>query len=238
MVRHILLAMTAIAAVALSGCTSASSPSASPTVHPGAIVGVWTLDEAFPEAPEQPYVSFVQDNTWSASDGCNRVQGTWDLADDGTITTTSGPQTRMGCEGAQLPLAVTRAESVSVEGDLLTIHSSYDSTVTKLVRSTDPLVGPQGFPVGYWVESNTPTAPFLSISADRTFTGNDGCNNIFGSWSTEDGDVTVFSEVGTTLMACEGVDTWLSALARATVRAGTMTVQSEDGTTIGQLTGR
>ena len=227
-----------LAVVALAGCAATPAPEPSATLQPGQLVGVWTLDETFADAPEQPYIAFVQDNTWSASDGCNRVQGTWEVEADGTITTTSGPQTRMACDGAQLPVAVFQAERVSVDGDTLVIRSSGDSTVTTLVRTDDPLVGPQGFPVGYWVESNTPESPFLSLSADRTFTGNDGCNTLFGEWSTEEGEVTVFSGVGTTLMACEGVDTWLSGLARATVRAGVMTVQSADGTTIGQLTAR
>ena len=41
---------------------------------------------------------------------------------------------------------------VEVDGDALTIHSSFDSTTTDLVRATDSSVGPQGPPIGYWVE--------------------------------------------------------------------------------------
>lgn len=232
--RPVSIAALVGAALILTGCATATPEER--TINPGDIVGVWAFDQTF-DSPEQPFVSFVQDNTWTASDGCNQVQGTWDLAGDGTLTTTSGPSTLMACEGAQLPLAVSRADSVEVDGDTLLIHSSFDSTVTELVRSTDPLVGPQGFPIGYWVEENTPTSPFLSISADRTFTGNDGCNNIFGSWDFKD-EVTTFSGVGSTRMFCEGVDTWLSGLAQGTVRAGVMTLQSGDGTVIGQLTVR
>ncbi len=134
---------------------------------------------------------------------------------------------------------MTQAEGAEVNGDVMRLHSSFDSTVTELVRATDPLVGPQGFPIGYWVESLTPTAPYLSISADRTFTGNDGCNEIFGSWETaqDDDELTRFTEVGTTLRLCEGVDQWLGGLAMARVVAGVMTLQSADGTVIGQLTG-
>jgi heat shock protein HslJ len=204
-------------------------------ISPGAIVGVWALDETF-ETPEQPYVSFVQDNTWSASDGCNRVQGTWDLTGDGDLTVESGPQTMMSCEGAQLPLAVTMASRVELDGDTLRIHSSFDSTVTELIRSTDPLVGPQGFPIGYWVEERTPTSPFLSIRADRTFSGSDGCNNLVGTWETADDGATRFLNTATTLMACEGIDEWLGRAALGRVVAGVMTIQSEDGTVIGQLT--
>jgi heat shock protein HslJ len=108
--------------------------------------------------------------------------------------------------------------------------------VTELVRSTDPLVGPQGFPIGYWVEARTPTAPFLSISADRTFSGNDGCNNLVGSWETTDDDATRFLDTAATLTDCDGVDEWLGKAVLGRVVAGVMTLQGEDGTVLGQLT--
>ena len=217
----------------LSAC---SAPRQEPRViSPGDIVGVWALDESL-DSPEQPYVSFVQDNTWSASDGCNRVQGQWQLGRDGALSVTSGPHTMMECEGAQLPMAVIMASQVELNDDILRIHGSYGSTVTELVRSTDPLVGPQGFPIGYWVESRTPTAPFLSISADRTFSGSDGCNNLVGTWETADDGATRFLSPATTLMACEGVDGWLSKASLGRVVAGVMTLQAEDGTVLGQLT--
>ena len=226
---------------ALTGCVPdppVSMPGPGFATEPGALVGVWTLDQSFEEVAEQPFIAFVQDNSWIASDGCNRVRGTWDLAADGRLTTTTGPHTLMACEGAQLPLAVTWAVHAEVDGDAMRLFSSSDTTVTELVRSDDPLVGPQGFPVGYWVEAFTPYAPFLSLSADRTFTGNDGCNELFGTWSTtpDDDERTEFSDVGMTRRACEGVDQWLSQLATARVIAGVMTLESADGTVIGQLT--
>lgn len=222
---------------ALAGC--AATPADTPFVtEPGAMVGVWTVDATFEDAPEQPFISFIQDGTWIASDGCNRVRGTWTMASDGTITSVAGPHTLMWCEGAQLPTAAAFAERAEVDGDHMRLHSSLESTITDLIRSTDPLVGPQGFPVGYWVEALTPDAPFLSINADRTFTGSDGCNNLFGNWSANasDDERTDFTDVGMTRKACEGVDQWLSQLAMARVVAGVMTLQSADGTVIGQLT--
>ena len=233
------LLVAATAALLLAGCTvvTPSSASRSGTAQPGAIVGTWVIDQRF-DSPEQPYVSFVQDNTWSASDGCNRVQGTWELAADGTLSTTSGPQTMMACDGAQLPLAVTRGSRVDVDGDTLVITSSYDWTETTLVRSTDSTVGPQGRPIGYWVESNTPTAPFLSIQADGSYSGNDGCNALTGTWEQADDEAILFTAGAMTLMACEGVDTWLNQAAQGRVRAGVMTLQSAEGLVLGQLSAR
>lgn len=227
------MAATAIVA-ALSGCATDAAGSRS-AVEPATLVGTWVIDETF-DSPEQPYIDFVDDGTWSASDGCNRVQGTWELGDEGAITTTAGPSTLMACEGAQLPLAVAQADYVQVTGDALTIYSSKESTVTELVRSTEDSVGPQGLPIGQWVESSAEGAPFLSIAADGAFSGNDGCNSIFGSWAlAADGSVE-FSDVGSTRMFCEGVDTWLQTVAVGYVQGGVMTVQDADGVVLGQLT--
>ena len=233
--RPFALAVALSSALLLSACSTPVAEDRS--VDPSELVGVWTLDEEF-DSPEQPFISFVDDNTWSASDGCNRVQGTWELGTGGALTTTAGPSTLMACEGAQLPLAVSRADRVEVDGDALKIHSSFDSTTTDLVRATDSSVGPQGPPIGYWVEEMTPTAPFLSISADGTFSGNDGCNTLFGSWKTADDDAILFEQVGMTLMACDGVDQWLNQLAKGRVLSGVMSIEAADGTIIGQLTGR
>ena len=231
--------MAALAALVLAGCTSGNPDAASPagSAQPGAMVGTWVIDQTF-DSPEQPYVAFMPDNTWSASDGCNRVQGTWDLAADGSLTTTSGPQTMMACDGAQLPLAVSRGTRVEVDGDALAIHSSFDSTVTSLVRSTERTIGPQGLPIGYWVESNTPTAPFLSIQADGSYSGNDGCNALTGTWEQTDDEAVLFTAGAMTLMACEGIDQWLNLAAQGRVQAGVMTLQAADGTVLGQLSSR
>jgi heat shock protein HslJ len=230
----ILGAALAGAALLLAACSSPSSPTPTGTAHPGQLVGTWTVDQTF-DTPEQPFIAFVQDGTWTASDGCNRVQGTWDLAADGSLSTTAGPSTLIGCDGAQLPTAVALADEASVDGDTLSIVSSHDASTTTLVRSTDSAVGLQGFPVGYWVESRTPDSPFLTISADRTYSGDDGCNRFTGAWeSTGDGAVALTAGA-TTLMACEGVDTWLSQAASAVLRSGTLTVSAADGTVLGQL---
>src|SRR4051812_4999369 len=94
----------------LAGCASSTGTERA-AVDDAALVGTWTIDETF-DSPEQPFIDFVDDNTWSASDGCNRMQGTWELGDDGAITTTSGASTLMYCDGAQLPLAISMAEKV------------------------------------------------------------------------------------------------------------------------------
>lgn len=222
-----------VGVMSLSGCAGPGGASRS-TVEAADLVGTWTIDETF-SGPEQPFIAIVDDGTWIGSDGCNRVQGTWELGDAGALTTTAGPSTLMACDGAQLPLAMALATYVQLSGDTLTISSSRDSTVTTLVRSTDPAVGIVDSPVGQWVESDDMDAPFLTISADGTLSGNDGCNNLFGEWALADDGAVQLGPLGSTRKFCEGVDTWLSLAETARIQGGVMTIQDADGETLGQL---
>lgn len=225
--------------VALGGCAPSSpadddSPPPAP-LQPGSLVGTWTVEESF-DTLEQPYVAFVQDNSWSASDGCNRVQGTWDLGDNSDLVTTMGPQTLMGCDGAALPSAVSLAATVAVDGDTLTLYDSDGSVSTELVRSTDSSVGPQGLPIGYWTEERTPTSPFLSIQVDRTYSGSDDCGVVAGTWEPgEDSDSVTLAPDPAATATCDDAEGWLGQATLGRVRAGVMTLQSEDGTVLGEL---
>lgn len=232
-----LLALVCCAGIA--GCTTTSPDDGgegSPTaLQPGSLVGTWTVEETF-DTPEQPYVAFVQDNSWSASDGCNRVRGTWDLGDDSSLITTMGPQTLMGCDGVALPSAVSLATTVAVDGDTLTLSDAEGTVSTALVRSSDSAVGPQGLPVGYWTEARTPTAPFLSVMVDRTYAGSDDCGDVAGTWEDgEESDSIVLLPNPASSADCGEADGWLGKATTARVRAGVMTLQSDDGTVVGEL---
>ncbi|MBT2516932.1 META domain-containing protein [Streptomyces sp. ISL-90] len=90
-------------------------------------------------------------------------------------------------------------------------------------------------PVGTWGDTSASTEPSLVLAADGTLTGTDGCNRLAGGWSM-DGTTITFEQVATTRMFCEGVDTWLSGLATATIIDETMTVLDASGAELGTLT--
>lgn len=225
--------VVAVLAISLSACAS-NGPGARSAVEASAILGTWTVDATF-ASPEQPFVDFAEDGTWSASDGCNRVLGTWELETDGTMTTTAGPSTLIACDGAQLPLAVALVDYVQLDGETLVIHSSEESTVTELVRTDDPTVGPAGLPIGQWVESDEAGAPFLTLAADGSATGDDGCNRLIGTWELADDGAVTFGPFASTLKFCEGVETWLGGAALGRIQGGVMTLQDASGTVLGQL---
>lgn len=89
-------------------------------------------------------------------------------------------------------------------------------------------------PVGTWGTVETTGVPFLTFTDDGQFTGSDGCNTLNGGWELN-GTTIDFENVATTLMACQGVDTWLSELNTATIDGATMTVFNESGSEIGTL---
>lgn len=96
--------------------------------------------------------------------------------------------------------------------------------------------GPGGGPdpIGSWGTVDSTGVPFLTFAEGGQFNGSDGCNTLSGMWEL-DGNTIDFENVATTLMACEGVDTWLSALDEATISGTTMTILNEADKVIGTL---
>lgn len=79
--------------------------------------------------------------------------------------------------------------------------------------------------------------PSLTIAADGSFNGTDGCNSLMGKGTIAD-DKFEFGDFATTLKACEGVDDWLSNASSATLSGDTLKILSSDGVEIGTLAKR
>lgn len=80
----------------------------------------------------------------------------------------------------------------------------------------------------------TNTATMLDFAEDSTFTGNDGCNSLNGTWSEKDHVITL-GNTAMTLKACEGVDTWLSKAQSAEISGQSLKIKDAQGTEIGVL---
>lgn len=87
---------------------------------------------------------------------------------------------------------------------------------------------------GEWVESGSEPRVYLDLAEDGALSGSDGCNQLTGSWEI-DGSEVDFGDLGSTMMACEDVDTWLSGAESATVSGDTLTVLGADDKEIGTL---
>jgi len=87
--------------------------------------------------------------------------------------------------------------------------------------------------VGSW-GADKAGEPSVTIAADGAFNGTDGCNSVSGQ-GTFAGDGFTFGPMVSTMMACEGVDTWLSKADTAAVQDGELVVLDASGAQIGTL---
>ena len=91
-------------------------------------------------------------------------------------------------------------------------------------------------PTGVWGASPESGDTYLELTDDGALSGSDGCNRLVGGWIQENETTLTFTELGSTRMACEGVDAWLSGAASATLDGKIMTVLGTSGDSIGTLT--
>jgi heat shock protein HslJ len=108
------------------GTPAPTSPAGSSDLA-GAMTGSWVLeglDHASPTYTAVPAVTLNADGTWTGSDGCNKLMGTWDVIDDGLFTATSGPTTLIGCRNVPYGAMLTGAARAAVVGGLLTFYDA------------------------------------------------------------------------------------------------------------------
>lgn len=87
--------------------------------------------------------------------------------------------------------------------------------------------------IGQWGGA-TEGSPVLWFAPEGRFNGNDGCNSLYGNW-TGSGMKFELHEMTMTLVACLGMDTWLSGAAFVMVDGETLRVSDKNGVEIGTL---
>jgi heat shock protein HslJ len=86
------------------------------TWRPVQMVGVQSLKAA---RPEDPVLVFKPDGTWTGSDGCNGLQGTFSIGQRGAFSATSGPQHLVGCENVPHTGVLQAAKRIAISADTL-----------------------------------------------------------------------------------------------------------------------
>lgn len=147
----LLVASGVLAVGMLAAC--AGNPGASSSGHGGSsdghnadpetltseqLVGTWVVDVTF-ETPTQPYLTIIDDGTWRGSDGCNGVEGTWELASSGTLEVTAGPTTMIFCEGKPLPALFAEAKTATVAEDTLTLMDGGGEVTATLIAGREEI---------------------------------------------------------------------------------------------------
>ena len=96
---------------------------------------------------------------------------------------------------------------------------------------------PSGELIGTWGDPEaqaTPSLEFSGTEGSGDYSGTDGCNSVGGSFTVEDGSIDL-GLMRSTLMFCEGVDTWLVQARTAELSGDTLTLFDESGAEIGAL---
>ncbi|TCC10455.1 META domain-containing protein [Kribbella soli] len=86
------------------------------TWRPVQMVGAKTLQAA---RPDDPVLVFKADGTWTGSDGCNGLQGTYSIGQRGAFSATSGPQHLVGCENVPHTGVLHAAKRIAISADTL-----------------------------------------------------------------------------------------------------------------------
>ncbi|HWR84877.1 MAG TPA: hypothetical protein VN200_02660, partial [Rhodoglobus sp.] len=96
------------------------------------VTGRWVATA--PGAPEQPFVEFAPDGSWTGSDGCNGGAGRWASDGRGGLLTTSGVSTLIGCDGVQVPGMVASARSAGMQFGELVLFDAAGQELGRLQR--------------------------------------------------------------------------------------------------------
>ncbi|RSZ61985.1 META domain-containing protein [Corynebacterium hylobatis] len=88
-------------------------------------------------------------------------------------------------------------------------------------------------PEGTW-GTEAQGEPHLVLAGDGRVSGSDGCNRLTGTWELVDDQVEL-GPLASTMMACEGVETWLGGAETLTFDGDTMHVLDGQGAELGTL---
>ena len=242
--RTLALAVVGIVALTVAGCSAPATPVPdAPQFTPATtstLPGTWIVADTY-SSPDQPFLTFERDGTWTGSDGCNGASGTWSMDSAGILTSTSGPTTQIYCDGEKLPLALIDASSARFDGGDLTFVGHDGSDLAKVHKRTmteKAVARGTSAVVGLWTntEPGRDRLLELSMNVDGTVSGNDGCNDFTSTWRfAEDGSVS-FGKLAITSRTCEGVVTWLNLASSAVLDGPTMVIRSMYGAQLGTLT--
>jgi heat shock protein HslJ len=85
--------------------------------------------------PEDPVLVFKPDGTWTGSDGCNGLQGTYSIGQRGAFTATPGPQHLVGCENVPHTGVLRAAKRIAIGGDMLQFFGADGSEIARYARA-------------------------------------------------------------------------------------------------------
>lgn len=107
-------------------------PTMAGTWRPEQLAGFKALRTA---RPDDPVLVFEPNGTWTGSDGCNNLQGTYTISQRGGFTATAGPQRLIGCENVPHTAVLTAAKRVEVSEDTLRFFGADGAQLASYARA-------------------------------------------------------------------------------------------------------
>ncbi|MEU4604005.1 META domain-containing protein [Kribbella sp. NPDC023972] len=105
--------------------TPAATPSVQAPPSAESVAGTWRpvqmagLRSLQADRPQDPVLEFRADGTWTGSDGCNGLQGTYTIGQRGEFTATAGPQRLIGCDNVPHTAVLQAAKRITLDADTL-----------------------------------------------------------------------------------------------------------------------
>jgi len=96
------------------------------------ITGTKSLKSA---RPDDPVLVFKADGTWSGSDGCNGLQGTFTIGQRGEFAAKIGPQHLIGCDNVPHTGVLQSAKRIEVSEDTLTFAAADGKELARYARA-------------------------------------------------------------------------------------------------------
>jgi heat shock protein HslJ len=150
MLRHVMTAAATIAV--LTGCSDANEGSAAEaddgagrshdsTNPSGQIEPADYQDIRWEPLPKytggketKAHLTFLDDGTWTGSDGCNGQSGDYTIATDGHLKADPNPQTLIACPGADINAALDSSDHIAIDGTHLLLYDG-ETVALELVET-------------------------------------------------------------------------------------------------------
>ncbi|WP_110589740.1 META domain-containing protein [Microbacterium suaedae] len=125
--RLALMFLVGASSAALAGCASGATPGGE-SVDPQDYVGA-----TFASTEQgEPYLTFADDGTYSGSDGCNGLNGTYEVEGE-ELLLEPGLMTQKACP--DIDTWLHNAAQVQLDGDTLIVYDAADAEIGSLSRS-------------------------------------------------------------------------------------------------------
>lgn len=215
---------------------------------------IWTLTELNGQPP-LPFTlitaEFLDNGLVTGSSGCNNYTATYEVAGDGiTIDLSVGVATRKACpepimaQESEYLAALGAVETHEVAQDSLILYDAGRNAVAAFEAESQDLAGTSWKVTSYnngrggVVSASSQTELTANFGEDGQLTGNAGCNDYFGPYEADGGNLAL-GPLGTTRKLCpdeimEQEAAYLAALETAAayrIDRLTMNIRTADGAT-------